>query len=102
MRAVFCGCVASVTTATLLGGPAIAQVKVDVSKITCEQWLNFEVADFDEIAFWLSGFYNGKNGNLVLDVKAQKDAIDRVKRECYRAAETPVMQVIEREMKVER
>lgn len=101
MRVTFLRWIA-VVVATSFGGAAGAQVKVDVSKITCEQWLNFEVADFDEIAFWLSGFYNGKKGNLILDVKAQKDAITRVKRECYSAAKMPVMQVIEREMQTER
>jgi hypothetical protein len=34
-----------------------AQVTIDVSKITCEQYLGFKVADPRDIGIWLSGYY---------------------------------------------
>jgi acid stress chaperone HdeB len=50
--------------------PARAQVTVDVSKITCEQYVLFTVADPRDIAMWLSGYYNGQKNNTVLDTQA--------------------------------
>ena len=40
-----------------------AQVSIDVSKITCDQYLAFKVADPKDIGVWLSGYYHGKQGN---------------------------------------
>ena len=40
--------------------PARAQVTIDVSKITCEQYVLFTVADPHDIAMWLSGYYNSR------------------------------------------
>src|SRR5262249_37731085 len=36
--------------------PARAQVTIDVSKITCQQYVLFTVADPRDIAMWLSGY----------------------------------------------
>ncbi len=47
--------------------PAHAQVTIDVSKITCEQYILYSVADPKDIAMWLSGYYNAKRNNTVID-----------------------------------
>src|ERR1700760_845774 len=49
--------------------PARAQVTVDMSKITCEQYILFTMGDPKDIAMWLSGYYNAKRNNTVLDVQ---------------------------------
>jgi HdeA/HdeB family len=46
--------------------PAGAQVTIDVSKITCEQYILYTVANPHDIAVWLSGYYNGKRNNTVI------------------------------------
>jgi len=38
-----------ITAALTAAGPAQAQTTIDISKITCEQWLAFKVADPDHI-----------------------------------------------------
>jgi len=53
--------------AVLAGMPAHAQITVDVSKITCEQFWFRKISNTEKVAIWLSGFYNGKAGNTVLD-----------------------------------
>ena len=46
-----------------LAAPAArAQVTIEVSKITCEEYLSFSVADPRDINIWLSGYYAGKRG----------------------------------------
>ena len=62
----------------LLGASqAQAQVSVDVAKITCRQLLFDKVIspNTKSLALWLSGYYNGKRGNTVLDISelAKKD-----------------------------
>src|SRR5688572_29643355 len=44
---------------------AHAQTMVDVSKITCEQFLLYKITNPNNIAIWISGYYNGKRNNTV-------------------------------------
>ncbi|HEX2335434.1 MAG TPA: HdeA/HdeB family chaperone, partial [Hyphomicrobiaceae bacterium] len=53
----------------LTGMPVNAQVTLDVSKITCEQFWLRKVADPDKVALWISGYVNGKRGNTVIDTQ---------------------------------
>jgi hypothetical protein len=62
---------------TILGAsaPASAQMTIDVTKITCDQFLGGKVADSRSVSVWLSGYYHGLRGNAVLDVNAlQQDS----------------------------
>ena len=43
--------------------PAHAQVMLDLSKVTCDQWAGYKITNPQNIALWLSGYYNGKRGN---------------------------------------
>ena len=47
--------------------PAVrAQVTVDVSKITCDQFNGYKVTNPKNIAIWLSGYYHGKRGETTV------------------------------------
>ena len=48
---------------------ARAQVTIDVSKITCNQFIDREVGDPRDIAIWLSGYYHGKRGETTVDTQ---------------------------------
>jgi acid stress chaperone HdeB len=70
-------------TAMLLAvSMAHAQTTIDVAKITCEQFVLMTVAPPDYLAAWLSGFYNGKRNNTVIEVQQLKDNAEKVKRYC--------------------
>src|ERR1043165_3108992 len=45
--------------------PAQAQVVLDLSKVTCEQWSGYKITKPQNIALWLSGYYNGKRRKTV-------------------------------------
>lgn len=86
--------------ATLLLGSAVvstagAQTLLDVSKITCEQFLLYKITDPNNIAIWLSGYYNGKRGNTVLDVQALQDRLGKLKDYCRSNYSMTVMQAVE-------
>ena len=75
--------------------PVQAQTTIDVSKITCAQWLTFEVADPKFIALWLSGYYNGKRDNTVVEVQAFQDDIKKLTKFCIGNPETFFMKAVE-------
>jgi acid stress chaperone HdeB len=74
---------------------AQSQVLIDVSK-TCEQFILWKVTDPDKIALWLSGYYNGKRGNTIIDTKSLEENENRVKDYCRANNLKPtVMQAVE-------
>jgi hypothetical protein len=82
--------------AALVGGPvAHAQVSVDVAKITCEQFVGFKVADPKMIAVWLSGYYNGKRDNTVIDPQALERDAGKVRDYCWSNFDQTVMRAAE-------
>jgi hypothetical protein len=76
--------------------PARAQVTIDVSKITCEQYVLFTVADPRDIAMWLSGYFNSKVNNTVLDTQQFRDHARQVMDYCQQNFKTPVMEAAEK------
>jgi acid stress chaperone HdeB len=71
---------ALVLTVTL--EPARAQVTLDVSKITCEQFRLYTIADPRDIALWINGYFNGQRKNTVLDTQKLKGHFDKLKDYC--------------------
>jgi acid stress chaperone HdeB len=84
--------------ATILLGFAVsqAQVSVDVSKITCEQFVLFKITDPKNIALWLSGYYNAKRGNTIIDPQALEKNTQALRNYCATNPETTVMQAVEK------
>jgi acid stress chaperone HdeB len=76
--------------------PARAQVTVDVAKITCEQYVLFTVADPRDIAMWLSGYFNAKRNNTLLDTQQFRDHAKQVMDYCQQNFKTPVMEAAEK------
>ena len=78
----------------VLADPAHAQVTLDVAKITCEQFRGYTVADPHEISIWLSGFYNGKHNNTILDTQRFKENENKIKDYCILNPKLPVMDAV--------
>ncbi len=75
-----------------------AQTTIDVEKITCKQFVGFDVADPNQIGIWLSGYFRGKHGDKVLHVQELRKNIAMLKSACYlpKNAELPVIDVSEK------
>ena len=85
---------------SLLGSPVVqAQVTVDVSKITCEQFM-FSKVDQRTLATWLSGYYHGKHGGTVVDFGALQREADKVEDYCRLNLDMTVMDAVERALSV--
>jgi hypothetical protein len=77
---------------------AFAQVSVDVSKITCKQFVLHEVARPRLIAIWLSGYYAGKRGFPTIQVQALEKNMKELENFCKKVdnLEVPLMQAVEK------
>jgi hypothetical protein len=75
-----------------------AQVTIEVSKITCEQYLSFSVGDPRDINIWLSGYYHGKEGTTTFEPHRLRETAEKLKAECLVQANSklPVMQVMQK------
>ncbi len=72
-----------------------AQTMIDVSKITCEQFLLYKITNPNNIALWISGYYNGKRNNTVLDVQELQGHVEKVKDYCIKNYNITVMKAVE-------
>ena len=74
-----------------------AQVQVDASKVTCDQFVHGKLGTPRTIAAWLSGFYNGKHNNPIIDIQNFDANLIKLQDFCYQGSnfELPVMQAIE-------
>ena len=76
---------------------AQAQVTIDASKVTCDQFVHSKVGSPRIIGAWLSGFYNGKLDNRILDPQTFEENLSKVEQFCYQEKnfKLPVMQAVE-------
>ena len=81
--------------ALLMAPAAQAQVALDVSKITCEQFVLWKVTDPEKIVIWLSGYYNGKRGNTVIDPRGLEENSGKLRDYCRNNFKVTVMQAVE-------
>jgi hypothetical protein len=80
----------------LLGTPAAqAQVTLDISKVTCEQFLGYKIINPNDIAMWLSGYYNAQRGNTIIDIETLAAQKSQLQDYCLRNHKVPVMQAID-------
>lgn len=75
--------------------PAPAQVTLDLAKVTCEQWSGYKITNPQNIALWLSGYYNGKRGNTVLDTQRLITDAAKLNDFCLTRPQMPIMQAVD-------
>jgi hypothetical protein len=75
-----------------------AQLTLDASKITCDQFVHSKVAPTRTVAAWLSGFYSGKRNNRVIDPQSLEENLSKLEKFCYeeKNLKIPVMQAVEK------
>lgn len=75
---------------------ARAQVTLDISKITCEQYTGHKITSPQNLAIWLSGYYHGKHGDTTLETQQLIANAKKLRDYCFRNPETLVMNAIEK------
>jgi acid stress chaperone HdeB len=61
---------------------AHAQVTVDVTKVNCDQFVHHKISEPRLIAAWLSGYYNAKRNNRVIDLQTFEENMSKVQNFC--------------------
>jgi acid stress chaperone HdeB len=74
---------------------ARAQVTLDISKITCEQYNGYKVTNPQNIAIWLNGYHHGKQGDKTLDAQKLVADAKKLRDYCFRNRQTLVMDAVE-------
>ena len=88
-----CGLMAALLVASI----AQAQTTIDVAKITCEQFVLMTVAEPEQIAIWLSGYYHGRRNSTTIDVQQLKDYARKVRAYClYNDKGGTLMEAVEK------
>jgi acid stress chaperone HdeB len=80
-----------VALAVLGSSPAHAQMKIDVAKISCHQFLFGLKVSKSSISNWLSGYFNGKSGNTEVDIAELMKNTRDLERYCVHHRDTSVM-----------
>jgi len=81
---------------------AHAQMTVDFTKVTCKQFVVSKFARPKSIAYWLSGYYNGKNGNTVIDIREMEQNVHKLETYCRKNHEMAVMDAAKNVLNVEK
>ena len=69
-------------SAALLPSVSHAQVTVDMSRVTCAQYLAMAPAQSADFSAWMSGWFNQKNGYVFVDLNAYARNVANVKAWC--------------------
>ena len=96
---------------------AQAQVSINLSKITCDQYVHDKIPTPDFASFsavgslqaramlsrwlianWLSGYYHAKRNNSIIDLESFENNVNKLNNYCYdeKNFKVPIMEAIER------
>jgi acid stress chaperone HdeB len=76
--------VAGLGVALTASNIAQAQVMLDLSKVTCDQFIKYKVADPKLIAVWLNGYFHGKRADTKVDTQKLNADADEVEKFCFK------------------
>jgi hypothetical protein len=77
---------------------AQAQVKLDVTKLTCDQFVARPAKITPlYLAAWISGYYHAKRNNRILDLQAFEENMKKVQNYCYdeKNFKVPIIEAVE-------
>jgi acid stress chaperone HdeB len=79
----------------MASSPLGAQVTLDVSKLTCEQFAMYKVTNPKYLAVWLSGYDHGRRGDVVIDMQQLVANTEKLEDYCLKNPNVPMMQAAE-------
>jgi hypothetical protein len=82
--------------AAMASAVAHAQVSIDMSRVTCEQYLALPPAQSADFSAWMSGWFNQKNGYVFVDLNAYARNVANVKSWCASNPAQTVMAGLQR------
>jgi acid stress chaperone HdeB len=83
-----------VFVALLFSVDAVAQVVVDISKITCDQCATYKIGDPEQIVIWLDGYYHGTRGDMKVDIETVRADAKKLEVYCVSKPAEPLVQAV--------
>jgi hypothetical protein len=83
-------------TAAFQGDPAKAVVKVEMTKITCRELINYAFDEQEAIGAWMSGYWNAARNIEALDITRYKANSKRVSDYCKKHGKDTLMAAIQK------
>src|SRR5262249_34785471 len=74
---------------------ARAQVTLDISKVTCDQFHAYKITNPQNIAIWVNGYYHGKRSDVTLDTQRLVENARKLRDYCRRNRQTLVLEAVE-------
>jgi hypothetical protein len=74
---------------------AQAQVTLDVTKVTCGQFVTYKVTNPKYLAVWLSGYDHGRRGDTLVDTQQLVANADKLESYCLKNPDVLMMQAAE-------
>jgi hypothetical protein len=82
--------------AAALASPCHAQVSIDMSRVTCAEYLAMPATQSATFSAWMSGWFNQKSGYVFVDVDAYARNVANVKSWCALNPSQTVMAGLQR------
>ena len=82
--------------AALLASASQAQVSIDMSRVTCAEYLAMPAAQSAMFSAWMSGWFNQKTGYVFVDLDAYARNVANVKSWCASNPNDTVMASLQR------
>jgi acid stress chaperone HdeB len=79
----------------VLSTSGYGQVTIDITKLTCRQFLLGRQVPTNSIALWFSGYYSGKRGITTIDAGTIRPNAEKVKDYCGPHQDETVMHAVE-------
>ena len=77
-------------------GPAAGQVKIDMSLITCRQYLSSDAERQETIAYWMSGYFRASRSQPVFDFQKFANNKKAVGNYCKKRRDETLMSAIQK------
>jgi acid stress chaperone HdeB len=92
--------VAVVAAAMMAGAamPAKAQVVLEMSAVTCEDYLKSNPEQQDILASWLSGYYHASKNVATVDLREAKANVKVVTKYCKSNKKETLMDAVEKKL----
>ena len=92
MRKLSCG----IALAAVLLPAFVAQVKIDMTRVTCAQYLALPPDQSNMFSAWMSGWFNQKSGLAWIDLSAYARNVANIQQWCASYPDQTVMSGLQR------
>jgi hypothetical protein len=87
---------AGVVAALAIAAPATAQVTIEMSEITCKDFVGYDADTKDFIANWMRGYFMSKKNLTVIDSQYVKRNGEKIARYCKKLPKSSLMDAVQK------